>query len=213
MIAAPFLLRGRDRLWAVASVTLVAMHWFGSSSLTSYSPLPLVERMGLLALPCALVASVLAFDEALSRFGRARRIIAAIAAVTILVPFAITVTRALRRGHPEADVYLLLRNELRRDPTPTILVCGDRACPDLAAYYFGFALPTTLTIVTPDQLPPAACSAGVRVRAIVNKRRSARLHNSGGDFSAAIGSARRTIFERGHVALYAITDCGVTTQN
>jgi hypothetical protein len=208
VIAGPFLLRGRDRIWAVAAITLIAMHWFGSSSLTSYSPLPLIERMGLLALPCALVASGLAFDAALSRGPGARRIITAVFVVTTLAPFGITLARALRRGHPETDAFVVLRDKIRRAPGPTILVCGDRACPELAAYDFDFALPANLTIYTPDQLTAASCPPGVPVRALVNQRRSARLHESGGDYSAAIESApRRTIFERGHVALYELDGC------
>jgi len=209
VIAAPFLLRGRDRLWAVASITLVAMHWFGSSSLTSYSPLPLIERMGLLALPCSLVASGLAFDAALSRLGpRSHRAIAAVIVVTVLVPFVITLSRALRRGHPETDAFGALHDEISQAPGPMILVCGDRVCPELAAYYLGFTLPHNLTISTPDQLKTSPCPHDARVRALVNKRRGARLHQTGGDFSAPIQSApRRTIFERGHVALYDIRDC------
>src|SRR5262249_15594309 len=51
VVLAPWLVRGRERIWWAFTATMVLMYWFGSSSVSSYAPLPILQRMILPALP------------------------------------------------------------------------------------------------------------------------------------------------------------------
>jgi hypothetical protein len=67
VVVSPWLVRGRDRIWIVATLAIIALYWFGSSTTAAYIPLPLVRRMILPALPGIVVLSALAGDAALDR--------------------------------------------------------------------------------------------------------------------------------------------------
>lgn len=177
---APWLVRGPDRLWWIATAAIVLLFWFGSSSRTAYSPLPVLPRMAFPALPPILVLATLASDRALDRLHRTRwRQAAALAfTVAMLIQSAIAVHGMVRRDQPDRAVFRALRDELDAGRR-IVLVCADQDCPLLSDFYFGLEPPPSLTATFADDfarapLPPAG-AVPVVVRAFVNLQRSALI--------------------------------------
>lgn len=63
-LVAPWLagVRARARIWLVYTATTLLLFWFGSTSLSSYLPLPLMPRMALPVVPGVLVLAALGID-------------------------------------------------------------------------------------------------------------------------------------------------------
>jgi hypothetical protein len=154
---APWLVRPAERLWVVATFTFVFLFWFGSSGLSSYSPLPLVPRMALPLLPGIFVLAALSLDRVIERFldrSRARwpaarwQVPAILLLLTLwaVLPVASIVAR-VRRPRPEAELYALVRAELSDPARRVVLVCGDRNRTALSRFYFRFSPPPNLSIL------------------------------------------------------------------
>lgn len=167
VIAAPWLVKGRDRIWLVSTGIIVGLFWFGSTSLTAYAPLPLSPRMLLPALPGIIVVAALATDRALDRATttRWRRIIGIGLVAGVVIPAAISITSFVARGRPQTTAYAALNAEVADTTRRVVLVCDDGRCKAISEFYFGLDLPSNLTITTVDQVgaTPRPDNAIVRV--------------------------------------------------
>jgi len=164
------------RVWAVATLSIVALFWFGSASTASYDPLPLMQRMLLPALPGVVVLAALAAE----RYVRRPAAIALVVAAAV-APFLVAVVPHLFPARPETAAYAALRADVARGPV--VLVCGDLRCPWVTAYHFGFRPPPTLTVVEAPAFAAAPPPAGARVRVLVNRARARYLQATYGEGS------------------------------
>lgn len=204
-----WMVRGRDAVWVVGLVTTLGLFWFGSSSVTAYEPLPLWPRMVLPMLPFLLVVAGLASDalvERAARWRHGKRAAFGFAAL-LVVPAALATAGNLRRSCAETAAYAALRGELAALPAeaPVVLVCGDRWCPTLTRFHFGFAPPRNLRVVEAAELAatvPAQGAAATRAFALVHQRRAA----AAGAIEAECLLARRwpPRFARDDVRLFAV---------
>lgn len=208
---APWLVRGRDRIWWIAAATIVLLYWFGSASLSSYSPLPIRPRMLLPALPGLIVIAALAGDAALARIASARWRVACVAilAVGLLVPSVRAAAGMVARARPETAAFRALRRDVTAAAGPTVLVCCDERCPEVASFYFGFAPPAGLTIETAPDFERAGAPAGATVRVLFNRFRAAelrRMYGRGAWSPPVEAAALRPIAGDHAVRLYAADD-------
>jgi hypothetical protein len=185
-VLSPWLVRGRDRIWIVATASIVVLYWFGSTNLASYMPLPSHRRMLLPALPGLLVLAALSTDAAVDQI--ARRLAASSAgrgrrawwqlglAVAFVALFAVPHVSVVRRyvlvDRPERAAYAALRAEVASTADPIVLVCGDLRCPEFTDFYFGFERPARLTTVLAPAFAAAPPPVGARVRVLAHRDRS-----------------------------------------
>ncbi len=173
-LVAPWLVRGRERIWCVAAATFAACYWFGSSSFSAYVPLPISPRMALPLLPPLLVIAALAFDQLLDR--RRWRVAVIVLGVAIALPPLHIMFSLVTRPRPEAASFDVLRRELRDEPI--VLVCGEPRCVAISDWYFGFERPASLTVIHANDFAAAPLPAGVHVRALVNRVRAPGAHRT-----------------------------------
>jgi hypothetical protein len=171
---APSVRRGRDRIWLVATAAFFGFYWFGSTSLSAYSPLPISPRMILPVLPGVIVLATLGCDGALDRLQGSRWRLPVIAAfaLALVVPASRMTFFMLRRGHPETDALALVRRESADPQRHLVLVCGEPRCVAISNFYFEFAPPPSVTVIFAGDFAAAPLPTGVTVRALVNKARS-----------------------------------------
>jgi hypothetical protein len=202
-IVGAVVVRGRERVWCVAALSIVGLFWFGSSSPIAYAPLPLIDRMAYPAIPELAILAALGVDAVLDRCRGAR-----VRAAIVLAIVAVVARREIKtiadlcaRDQPEAKAYAWLRDDVAagRD---VVLVCGDPRCPAITGYYFEFDVPRNLTVVTLDDFAKSTPTPGARavVRAIVNRGRG-----FSGDAARRFASLP-VIVERGDVSLYDAGD-------
>ncbi len=172
-VLAAWLVRGSGRIWVVATASFVALFWFGSTSFSSYSPLPLSPRMMLPILPGILVLATLGADQMIERLqgSRWRAAIVAVLLAAIVIPAAFAIRFMIVRVRPETTAYAIVR-ELVEDPDRhVVLVCGDPRCPPISRFHFGFAPPPNLSIMFGADFAAAPQPRDVTVVVMVNLRR------------------------------------------
>lgn len=183
-LVAPWLVRGRERIWCVAAAAFVALYWFGSSSVSAYAPLPISPRMVLPALPPILVLAALACDRALDELHRVpwRVAIAVVIALAIAGPPARAMYSLVVRAHPERAVFARVRADVDAEPAQRfVIVCGEPRCVQIGGFYFGFELPPNATVIFANDFAEAAMPAGARVVAVVNFPRAAGARRTNPD--------------------------------
>lgn len=174
VVLAPWLVRGNARIWWFATAAFTLLYWLGSTSLSSYSPLPISERMVLPVLPGLLVLAALASDRALDRLQgwRWRTPVAAALALAVVGPALYVMAARLSRPRPETASFAVLRDEAADPARRIVLVCGEPRCVQISRFYFDFALPANLTVVFAGDFARAPRPEGATVRALVNLTRS-----------------------------------------
>ena len=201
-VLAIWLVRGRDAIWGVATLAMVGLFWFGSSSATAYEPLPLWPRMILPALPFLLVVSAIAADRGLDRLTRGRSAAVIVMLVVLAVPATMMYVGQIRRDRSESTAFAMLRADLSDPAQTVVLVCGDRWFPTLARFHFGFAPPPNLLIIGADEVATRALPDRAVVRAIVDVARSAPIP----DVEKIEALHLRPLFSQQHLRLYAVDD-------
>jgi hypothetical protein len=182
VVLSPWLIRGRDRIWPVATAVIALCYWFGSSTIRAYLPLPISQRMIVPVLPCLLATAALAVDGAIDRWRLgigARRAIVVAWAVVVVAQAALPIAAGVRHPHPETDAFALVRREAAADPArPLIVVCGEPRCAMIGNFYFGFAPPPNVTMPLAGEFAAAPPPHGAIVRALVNRIRAPGAHNT-----------------------------------
>ncbi len=175
VVLAPWLVRGRDLIWWVATATMVLLFWFGSTSFSSFSPLPTIARMVVPALPALIVLAALAGDRAIEHLQGSRWLTPIVLAflVALLVPAALAIRSTVLRPRPETVAFAKIRGLLAIPGHPVVLVCGDLRCPAITSFNFGFSPPANLTVVFAPDFPRASIPSGAKIVAMVNLSRGA----------------------------------------
>jgi hypothetical protein len=173
-LAAAWWVRGRERIWWFSTAAFVLLYWFGSTSFSSYSPLPISQRMVLEALPGILVLATLGSDHALTWAAgvRWRMAVAAVVALAVIVPAGIAIAAELRRATPETASYALVRDEVADPARRVVVVCGEPRCVDASVIYFRYAVPANLTVMFASDFARQPLPAGATVRALVDLDRA-----------------------------------------
>ncbi len=178
--AAAWWVRGPERIWAFATATFLALYWFGSASLSSYSPLPISGRMILPVLPGILVCATLATEQVLAHWrSRWRWIVIGAVALALAVPALRTIAALATRQAPEATAFQRIRGDVRAHPDQRFaLVCAEPRCMAIANFYFELELPPNLQLVTAMQLQSGIATVHAdRVFVLVNAARGAHGEN------------------------------------
>jgi hypothetical protein len=211
VVLAPWLVRGSARIWWFATAAFTVLYWFGSTSLTSYSPLPISERMVLPVLPGIIVLAALASDQALERLhsSRWRTPIVAALLVFLCAPAVRVMSARMIRPRSETASFAVLRDEVA-DPTHrVVLVCGERRSVHISGFYFAFEMPSNLTVVFAADFARAARPEGATVRALVDisRGRTDRGMDPNLDMTAPIELLALPLLFRDHnVRLYDAGD-------
>jgi hypothetical protein len=178
-VLSPWLVRGRDRIWVVATAAILVLYWFGSSTLATYLPLPIWRRMILPVLPGLVIVAGLATDAAIDTVARRvsgarwRLGLGVACALALAIPHVRAVHKQIAAiEHPERAAYQALRSEVGSTSDRIVVVCGDFRCPPLTGFYFGFAPPPHLTVVLPAEFAAAPLPDRARVRLLVQVNRS-----------------------------------------
>ncbi|HEY4058145.1 MAG TPA: hypothetical protein VGM39_16145 [Kofleriaceae bacterium] len=165
-LAWPFVLDPSKRLWGIAAFVVLAFFWFGSTSLTSYSPLPLSPRMVSEALPFVLGAAAMSIDALWDRW----RLIAGAVLAVVVVQGAVAVAHFGARPRPESEAVAAVFKSA--DSQSTLLVCGDPRSSTLVPYYAGFvSYPGLRVVFAADLAKQATPPTEARVYALVNVKR------------------------------------------
>ncbi|HEX5060054.1 MAG TPA: hypothetical protein VFV99_11875 [Kofleriaceae bacterium] len=145
-LASPWLVRGRLRIWVVAAAAFVLLFWFGSSSLSAYTPLPLVPRMVMPILPVLLVVATLTADAAIDRVRDAswRIALAIVLALALVIPTGRAMLKLVLRQHPETDAFAIVRHTAATGNS-TIVVCAEERCGAAGNFHFGFEIPANVS--------------------------------------------------------------------
>jgi len=191
-VLSPWLVRGRDRIWIVATAAILVLFWFGSSTTGVYMPLPSHRRMILPALPGLLVIAALASDAALDRIrgGWWRAGLALGFAVFLVVPHVNSLRKRLLDERPESAAYAWLRAEVASTSDRIVLVCGEPRCPRYTDFYFGFERPGNLVVVPAPEFAAAPLPERARVRLITQVHRTGAVGADVARRAEAIGLRR-----------------------
>jgi hypothetical protein len=209
---APWLVRGAERLWWIATAAFALLYWFGSTTMSAYVPLPISPRMVLPLLPGLLVLAALASDQLIDRLdgSRWRQLIVVVFATAVVVPSARAIASIVRRARPETAAFAALREEVAADPNRrVVLVCGEPRCTAISTFYFGFELPPNLTVVLATDFAQAPLQPGATIRALVNLPRSggARRTDPHSEMTAPIEALKLPrIAGNRNVSLYDASD-------
>ncbi len=168
-VIALVIVRGPARVWVVAAAVIALFFWFGSSSLTSYSPLPVRPRMVLPLLPCVLVLAAHGADGLCERITYAwgRRAVIVVLVGSVGFTAVRVLPKVVSPDRSERTAFAYLRGEAAASPEPLILVCGARRGTWLAHFYFSFALPPNVEVIAAADVPMRELPANARVRALV----------------------------------------------
>jgi hypothetical protein len=171
VVLAPWCVRGRARIWWVASWVLGGLFWFGSSSLRAYEPLPLIDRMAMPVFVPVLVVAACAADAVIDRLGRARRWLVVAWLLAVIVPGAYAIQLRIRRERPEMAAYAVLRREAEDPARRLVVVTSDPRGVAVAWFYFGLAPPANVQLVYAPEFAAAPLPPHATVRALVSESR------------------------------------------
>ena len=136
------------RAWFYYTLCVLLFFWFGSTSFTTYEPMPLVDRMTLPILPALIVLAA----HLTSRLPRPRWINSSLPIFFVLlltgIPFAGHLEGARWKALAETKAMGVVAQEVRQDAAEEILlICSDSRSPSSLAFHFGYHYPKNLRVV------------------------------------------------------------------
>lgn len=167
----------RLKLWAGVLLVYTLLFWFGTTSVSSYQPLPLRQRMCLLMVPpmCILGACLVARAPLPRvRFGLARDVVVSALLLGLLVP---RVSEFVQSWRPSEELAAMrrVRKLVRSQPeTDFLLVTGDERAVDFLRIYFGFRYPENLKAAYAGALDAKIVRAAERALVVVSRHRTRR---------------------------------------
>jgi hypothetical protein len=202
--------RALTRSWGCYTVVCLLFFWFGSTSLTRYEPMPLMERMTLPLLPGLYVLAALMAARLFVNSERAGRYNSLILILLVLgvggVPFARYVSSWRGQKLAEANAMAIVQQETtKHSETEHLLVCSDVRSPASLAFYFSYKYPANLRALSVGTLSDELLRSAGRRFVFVHKQRSTFLKSSYGHPSYdaeidALGLA--PVYESGDVKLF-----------
>jgi hypothetical protein len=175
----------QNRYWVYYLGLCIGLYWFGSASLISYQPLPLVPRLSFPTLPAFLIlaahltARLEIRDPGPYRVPRwAPIVLIAVMMFFSLAPFAkVQVSNPLQ----ETQAMAMLKNELIKNPASGhLLITSDKRSPDSLEFFFGYQYPSNLRAVSAED-GAKRIRSGEHVYVYIHKDRSEFLKSAYGD--------------------------------
>jgi len=206
-----FVLPAKLWIWSFYTVLSVLCYWFGSTSLSSYQPLPLIWRM---SLPCApgfcIVAGYFCYwISSLARRWLGPRWafvpLAATSALAVLV-MAPPVAEELRAGRvfPDLEAMAIVEREVKSHPAVRyLLVSAESRTNDYVSQCLGFAPPANATLVYAGALDEAALAGADAAILIVDPRNHRVANDRTKSYASQILALRLPVlFHRGNVGVF-----------
>jgi hypothetical protein len=199
------------RYWSYYLFLCMAFFWFGSTSFTSYQPMPLSDRMTLPLLP----AFVILVAHAISRISvnwaivRPDAFVAAGLAVGLFfLPLLTHVVEVLKRPRAEMKAVSVLKSEIGwNSDSPTLVLTSDSRSVESLKFFFGYRYPDNVTVAQAKQMAEIDQKYGDRIFVYQNLDRSRWLKVAYGieNSDSEIDSLRVSpIFQLVDVKLYRI---------
>lgn len=178
-LASAFFLPPHLRIWAYATFCPVLLYWFGTTSLLSYQPMPLFDRMLLPALPGMCILAAYGITEVLRPAGL-RRVVAVLVVAIAAFQFNghIRTWKDIRWFEKEAAE--VLKQDMAADnQLATLVVTLDTRSPLAMEFFFEYAYPQNLTVVAADEFqtwPPEQVGRFERIYIYQDRQMAAFLN-------------------------------------
>ena len=207
------LLPDKLRIWAFYTATTVLCYWFGSTSLSSYQPLPTSWRMTLPCAPGFCIAAGYSFYWVACRVGRwlwaplypLLLVSTSALAVLIMGPKVIAEQRTWRI-FPDLDAMALVKREIQSHPAVHyLLISAEQRTGEFAAAYFGFSPPANVTLVYVGVLDAELLARADAALLIVDPRHA--RHDRNLSYAPQVRALRLPpLFHRGNVWVFKADD-------
>lgn len=145
------LVSSKYRFWVYYTLFTILFFWLGSTSFTSYQPMPVSTRMAIPCLPGLYIlagyfASKISISSSKSQ--RVNNLIAFLVIVFISgLPFLYYMYSWREKTTPEANVMRIVNNEvLDKSEASFLLLTSDTRSPRSLAFYFGYEYPMNLDV-------------------------------------------------------------------
>lgn len=150
-LATAFFLPANLRIWGFATLCTVLLYWFGTTSLVSYQPMPLFDRMLLPALPGMCILAAYGITHVLRPV--ALRHLAAVGVVAIAAYQFNAYVQSWKdiRWFEKEAVDVLKQDMADNDQLATLVVTLDTRSPLVMEFFFQYAYPEVLTVVAADE--------------------------------------------------------------
>ena len=207
-----FVLPAKLRIWAAFSVVTLLLFWFGSTSLTSYQPLPLISRMQLSCMPGLCIAAAY-FVYWLScrapRFIGPKLSLFLLSAVVGLVMAPRLRREVLSwRATPDLEAMALVKAEVRQHrQTRYLIISAEFRTNDYVAAYLRFTPPANTSLVYAGELTAEMLAQADKALLVIDPRNQSDhndRHKSYAQQIARFGFPR--FFQRGNVTVFASED-------
>lgn len=141
-----------SRQWILYGALCLGFFWFGSTSLSSYQPLPLNSRMLFPMVPALYIIGAEGISRHIMRplapasAGRTLRAIMVLALLSL--PFVTFVKENRTREAAEQSAMDLLKARVEASPNNDfVLITSDKRSPQFLKFYFGYRPPGNLKLV------------------------------------------------------------------
>jgi hypothetical protein len=203
------------RIWGAYTVVSVLAYWFGSTSLSSYQPLPLSWRMSLPCVPGFCIAGAYFLYWLPGRLKRLR----APARVTLIgfVSALLAVAMAPRvraeertwREYPDLEAMARVRTEVENHPEAMyLLISAERRTNQYVAASFGFSPPANARWLYAGALD-AQLLATADVALLIVDPRHQNPHDRERSLARQVIALRlHPLFRRGSVRVFETKDLG-----
>jgi hypothetical protein len=168
------------RPWSIYLVSCIVFFWFGTSSFSTYQPLPIVGRMTLPALPGIVIFAAFAVSRVSLNLQHKLTHIWLPLLVVVAVsgqPFLKMIDSWWDTGLEETEAMAVLAKRIEEEPSADfLLISADQRSPRSLLFYFGYAYPESLMVVFAGDLNEEMLTDRT-VMAFVNEQRSEFLNS------------------------------------
>lgn len=205
--------------WGYYSASCIFFFWFGTTSFTSYEPIPLVARMTLPLLPAiyifaAFATSRLPIISNPPRWMNSKLLIFLVLG-SLVWQCADFLSSRLGREIPESTAMTILRRNVMQNPSRDfLLVCSDTRSPRSLMFYFGYRYPDNLLVeYVPNLADQPLHSQDAFI--FLDRKRSQYMQSAYGhrNFDAEIDSLQLfRIYESRNVVLFKADEADMLDQ-
>jgi len=174
------------RAWLYYALCCLLFFWFGSTSFTSYEPMPLVDRMTLPILPAVIVSAAYLTSQLVVSSSRPHWFNSYVPITFVILLTMIPFVQYLYlegvrcKELAEAKTMGIVKKEVRQNPEEEfLLICSDSRSPRSLAFYFGYNYPNNLRVTYFGDLNHN-CQLPKHILIFVDRRRSAFLNRAYG---------------------------------